>query len=127
MKPKTIKITYWCLIVLFSLAMLGDAFGGITKQQAGIDVLNHLGYPIYIMPFFGYLKLLGVIALLQTKFRNLKEWAFAGFAFNFIGAAVSRAAMGDGAGMVAMPVIMLAVLFVTYWFWRKYDALNTSK
>src|SRR3954471_8326892 len=124
MKPKTIKITYWCLIVLFSLAMLGDAFGGITKQQAGIDVLNHLGYPIYIMPFLGYLKLLGVIALLQTKFRNLKEWAFAGFAFNFIGAAVSRAAMGDGAGMVAMPLIMLAVLLVTYWFWRKYDALT---
>ena len=127
MKPKTIKITYWCLIVLFSLAMLGDAFGGITKQQAGIDVLNHLGYPVYVMPFLGYLKLLGVIALLQTKFRNLKEWAFAGFAFNFIGAAVSRAAMGDGAGMVAMPVIMLVVLFVTYWFWRKYNALNTSK
>ncbi|WP_295798692.1 DoxX family protein [Mucilaginibacter sp.] len=124
MKPKTIKITYWCLIVLFSLAMLADAFGGITKQQAGIDVLNHLGYPIYIMPFMGYLKVLGVIALLQTKFRNLKEWAFAGFAFNFIGAAVSRAAMGDGAGMVAMPLVMLAVLFVTYWFWRKYDALN---
>jgi len=124
MKPKTIKITYWCLTIVFSLAMLADAFGGITKQQAGIDVLNHLGYPIYIMPFLGYLKVLGVIALLQTKFRNLKEWAFAGFAFNFIGAAVSRAAMGDGAGMVAMPLVMLAVLFVTYWFWRKFDALN---
>ena len=124
MKPKTIKITYWCLIVLFSLATLGDAFGGITKQQAGIDVLNHLGYPIYIMPFMGYLKVLGVIALLQTKFRVLKEWAFAGFAFIFIGAAVSRGAMGDGVGMVAMPLVMLAVLFVTYWFWRKYDALN---
>jgi len=125
MKSKTIKITYWCLIVLFSLAMLGDAFGGITKQQAGVDVLNHLGYPIYIMPFMGYLKVLGVIALLQTKFRNLKEWAFAGFAFIFIGAAVSRAAMADGAGMIAMPLVMLAVLFVTYWFWRKYDSLNT--
>jgi len=124
MKPKTIKITYWCLIVLFSLAMLGDAFGGITKQQAGIDVLNHLGYPIYIMPFMGYLKVLGVIALLQIKFNNLKEWAFAGFAFIFFGAATSRAAMGDGAGMVAMPLIVLAVMFVTYWFWRKYDALN---
>lgn len=124
MKPKTIKISYWCLIVLFSIAMLGDAFGGITKQQAGIDVLNHLSYPIYIMPFLGYLKVLGVIALLQTKFRNLKEWAFAGFAFNFIGAAVSRAAVGDGTGMVAMPLVMLTVLFVTYWFWRKYDALN---
>jgi len=127
MKQKTIKITYWCLIVLFSLAMLGDAFGGITKQQAGIDVLNHLGFPVYIMPFMGVAKLLGVIALLQTRFRNLKEWAFAGFAFNFIGATVSRAAMGDGAGMVAMPLVMLAVMFVTYWFWRKYDVLNISK
>ena len=59
MNPKTIKITCWCLIVLFSLAMLGDAFGGITKQQAGIDVLNHLGYPIYIMPFSGISQAIG--------------------------------------------------------------------
>jgi len=126
MKPQTIKIFYWALTLLLSLAFLGDAFGGITKQQAGVDVLNHLGYPIYLMPFMGYLKVLGVIALLQTKFNTIKEWAFAGFAFIFVGAAVSRAAMGDSAGMIVMPVVVLGVLFLTYFFWNKYRTINAK-
>jgi len=112
------------LTILFALAMLGDAYGGITKQQAGIDVLTHLGFPIYMMPFMGVAKLLGAIALLQTKFRLAKEWAFAGFVFNFIGAAASRAATGDGAGLIIVPLVMLAVLCLTYYFWNKYDKLD---
>jgi len=126
MKPQTIKIFYWALTLLLSLAFLGDAFGGITKQQAGVDVLNHLGYPIYLMPFMGYLKVLGVIALLQTKFNTIKEWAFAGFAFIFVGAAVSRAATGDGVGMIVMPVVVLGLLFLTYFFWNKYRTINAK-
>src|ERR1700761_9681616 len=113
MKPKTIKIWYWILTVLFALAMLGDAYGGITKQQAGVDVLNHLGYPLYNLPMFGVAKLLGVIAILQNRFRTVKEWAFAGFAFNFIGAFVSRAIVGDGAGDLIPPLVALLFLFIT--------------
>lgn len=125
MKPKTIKTAYWILTILFALAMLGDAYGGITKQEAGVVVLNHLGYPIYNMPMFGVAKLLGAIALLQTKFRIIKEWAYAGFAFNFICAFVSRAIAGDGFGLLIMPLIMLAIMFVSYFFWKRYDKLRT--
>jgi hypothetical protein len=74
MKPKSIKITYWVLTVLLALAMAGDGFGGVTKQQAGIDVLNHLGYPVYFMVIMGFAKLLGVVAILQTKFKAIKEF-----------------------------------------------------
>lgn len=124
MKPQTIKIFYWVLTILLSLAFLGDAFGGITKQQAGVDALNHLGYPIYLMPFMGYLKVLGVIALVQTKWVNLKEWAFAGFAFIFAGAAVSRIFMADGAVMIIMPVVFFGLLLLTYFFWNKHRTVN---
>lgn len=48
MKPKTINTTYWVVTILFALAMLGDAYGGITKQEAGAVVLKHLGYPLTI-------------------------------------------------------------------------------
>ena len=126
MKPKTIKIWYWILTVLFALAMIGDAYGGITKQQAGVDVLNHLGYPLYNLPMYGVAKLLGAIAILQTKFKTIKEWAYAGFAFNFISAFTSRAIVGDGLGLLIAPVIMLAVLFITYYFWKKFDSLKAS-
>jgi hypothetical protein len=35
MNAKTIKIVYWVLTVIFALAMLGDSYGGITKQESG--------------------------------------------------------------------------------------------
>ncbi|WP_428331252.1 DoxX family protein [Mucilaginibacter sp.] len=126
MKPKTIKIIYWCVTILFALAMFGDAYGGITEQQAGVDVLNHLGYPIYNMPMFGVAKLLGAIALLQSRFRIIKEWAYAGFTFNFISAFVSRAIVGDGISLLIPPLIMLAIMFVSYFFWKKSQALAVA-
>jgi len=119
MNAKTVRILYWTLTCLFALFTLGDAFGGITKQQAGIDVLKHLGYPDYIMPFLGVAKLLGVAAILQQKLQTIKEWAYGGFAFNFIGAFVSRAVLGDAAGMLLIPLVALAIMFASYFLWRQ--------
>ena len=122
MKVKTVRTIYWILTVLFALAMLGDAYGGITRQQAGVDVLNHLGYPLYNLPMFGIAKLLGAIAILQNKFRTIKEWAFAGFAFNFIAAFLSRAIVGDSIGLLVPPIVMLIIMSVIYYFWKKHDS-----
>ncbi|MBD1385230.1 DoxX family protein [Mucilaginibacter rigui] len=126
MNPKTIKIIYRALTILFALAMLGDAYGGITKQEAGQEVMRHLGYPIYIMVITGIFKLLGAIAILQNKFTTIKEWAFAGFAINFIGAFASRAAIGDSANLLIMPLVILAIMFILYYFWKKYQTIKTT-
>jgi hypothetical protein len=48
-----------------------------------------------------------------------KEWAYAGFAFNFIGAFASRAFVGDEIGLLIPPVVMLGVLFGAYYLWKK--------
>jgi uncharacterized membrane protein YwaF len=126
MSPKTIKIIYWVLTVLFGLAMLGDAYGGISKQQAGQEVMRHLGYPIYIMVITGVFKLLGAVAILQNRFKTIKEWAFAGFAINFIGAFASRAFVGDDIGLLIPPLVMLLVMFILYYFWKKFNSIKTD-
>ncbi|MFA6248227.1 MAG: DoxX family protein [Mucilaginibacter sp.] len=126
MNTKTVKIVYWGLTILFALAMLGDAYGGISKQEAGQEVMRHLGYPIYIMVITGVFKLFGAIAILQNKFKIIKEWAFAGFAINFIGAFASRAAVGDGAGLLIMPLVILVIMFILYYFWKKYQTIKTT-
>jgi hypothetical protein len=89
MKPKTIKTLYWIFTVLFLLAMLGDAYGGITMQQAGKDSLAKLGYPMYLLVIMGSAKIAGVVAIAQTKYRIIKEWAYSGFTISFIGAFLS--------------------------------------
>jgi hypothetical protein len=124
MNPKTIKIVYWTLTILFALSAIGDAMGGLTMAKPGVDAMHHLGYPLYLMTFLSILKLLGVVAIVQTKFQTIKEWAYAGFAFTFIGAFASRASMGDGIGLLIIPLVMLVILFAMHYFWRKFEQVN---
>ncbi len=124
MKPKTIKILYWIFTILFALAMLGDAYGGITMQQAGKDSLAKLGYPMYLLVIMGSAKVFGVIAILQTKYKVIKEWAYSGFTISFIGAFLSWAAVGAGTASLVPPVVMLAVMFFTYYLWKKYEQVK---
>ncbi len=123
MNPKTIKILYWSLTIFFALFMLMDGFGGISRQQAGIEVMKHLGYPVYALSIFGIAKILGAVALLQTRFATIKEWAYAGFTINFIGAMMSRAYAGDGIGWMLFPLIPLGVMFTSYFFWKRFQQL----
>ena len=122
MNTKTIKILYWVTLGLFCLFHVFDAIGGITMQQAGIDAMHVMGYPIYLMPFLAVLKLLGVAALLQNKFTGIKEWAFAGFAFTLIGASVSHICVADSTLFAILPLIFLVILLTAYFCWQKLQA-----
>jgi len=119
MKQSTTKILCIVFTLLFAAFAVMDGFGGITKQQAGIDVMQHLGYPVYAMQIMGIAKILGALAIVQTKYNTVKEWAYAGFAINFIGAFASRAFVGDGGMWLVFPLILLAFMFVPYLLWKK--------
>jgi hypothetical protein len=54
-------------------------------------------------------KLLGAAALLAPRLALLKEWAYAGIAFDLSGAAFSHAAIGHPAAKVAVPAVLLAI------------------
>jgi uncharacterized membrane protein len=125
MNPKAIKTTYRILTIVFALLMLMDGSAGVVKEKTGQEVMNHLGYPIDIMVITGAFKILGAIAILQNKYKTIKEWAFAGFAINFIGAFASRAFMGDAIGLLIPPLVVLAVMFVVYYFWKKFETVKT--
>jgi uncharacterized membrane protein YphA (DoxX/SURF4 family) len=116
---KTTKNLYWIFTILFSLLLLMDAIGGITRQQGGQDVMRHLGFPMYLLSIVGIAKLLAVVAMVQTRFVAIKEWAFAGITINFIGAFASRAFVGDGVFETIFPLIMLALFLAPYFLWKR--------
>jgi uncharacterized membrane protein YphA (DoxX/SURF4 family) len=99
---------YW---ITTSLASLNLVIAG-TAYLAGVQVVRdgfaELGYPAYLITLLGGCKVLGGIALLAPGFPRLKEWAYAGIAFNLIGAAVSHAAVGHPAAKVIAPLVVLA-------------------
>ena len=121
---RTLRITYWSLLGLFSLSMLMDGIAGVMREQTGQEVMRHLGYPLYAMVIFGTAKILGVVALLQLRFRTINEWAYAGFTINFIGAAASWALAGNGIGALVPPFMMLAVLFLLYVVRNRFDRVS---
>ncbi|ARS41112.1 hypothetical protein CA265_16195 [Sphingobacteriaceae bacterium GW460-11-11-14-LB5] len=116
---KKLKTWYWIATIIFALMMIMDGIGGITQQEAGKEVLKHLGYPMYLLIIVGIAKLLGAASILQNKFAAIKEWAYAGFAINFIGAFASRAFVGDGISLLIPPLVALVIMFIPYILWKK--------
>lgn len=127
MTARTLRNSYWAATVLFAAMLVMDGIGGVVQAEAGKVALDHLGYPQYLLWIAGIAKLFAAVAILQTRYRVIKEWAFAGFAITCYGAFLSRAAVGDGAGLLAFPVVFLAIMFVPYVLWKKYDAQRSDK
>ncbi|HTF82073.1 MAG TPA: DoxX family protein [Cytophagales bacterium] len=75
-----------------------------------------VGLPLYLMPLLGTAKLLGAIALVLPFLKVVKEWAYAGFAFIFIGATWVH--LATHTPFVA-PLVFLGILGVSYWFHRR--------
>jgi hypothetical protein len=115
---KNMTKAYWAATGIFALLLLMDGIGGVTRSPLGEEVLLHLGYPLYLMPFLGALKILAAAAVLQTRFTAIKEWAYAGFAFNCLGAFVSRLVVGDSGIDLWFPWIFLLFGAVPYALWK---------
>lgn len=87
-------ILFWVFTGLFSAVMLMSTIPNILSSQEWVDVFNQLGYPLYLLPFLGVAKLLGIMALLIPGFPRIKEWAYAGLFFDLTGAVYSGLAVG---------------------------------
>lgn len=127
MKPKTIKTFYWVVTILYSLFFLMDGVMGIMQIEEGQEIMRHLGYPVYVLTILGVAKFLGALAILQTKSRMLKEWAYAGFTFHFLGACASRIFVGDHIGLILSPLIFLTVMFISYFLWKKVERMKAEQ
>ena len=114
------------MTILFSLAMLFSGFSEVMQTKQAMEVMKHLGYPIYVNTIIGTAKILGVIAILQWKFRTLKEWAYAGFTIDFLGAAASIYFSGDGILKALSVIPFFVVMFLSYFLWKKVERLKKS-
>jgi len=91
-----------------------------SQSEMAKQGIAHLGYPAYFGVMLAVFKVLGALVLIIPKVpATLKEWAYAGFTFDFIAASVSHAAV-DGIKFDAFfPMIVLAVLMVSYVYYHK--------
>ena len=125
---KKINIIYWVSTGLFAAFMLLGSIPDVIQHPQAVEmVVKHLGYPAYFLPYLGVAKLLGVAAILYPGFPRLKEWAYAGFAFDMISAMYSGYAVGDPPFswlFILLPIAVMAVSYVYYH--KKLKALLTE-
>lgn len=107
-------IGYWIATTLFCLAMTVGGSTNLLRIEAQKEIMTALGYPVYLMTILGIAKLLGVVALLIPKTPLLKEWAYAGFTFNLLGASVSHAFCADPVVDTIVPLVVLGIAVVSY-------------
>lgn len=106
---KTRKIAYAITTGLLALAFLAGGVFDLLRTPEVLEGMSHLGYPVYFASIIGLWKVLGAVAIVAPGFPRLKEWAYAGIFFDLTGAAVSHAAVGDPAGNIITPLVMLVI------------------
>ena len=108
------KIIFWTATTIIFL--FEGVLPALTSQtEVAKEGIRHLGYPEYFGNALVVFKVLGTLALIIPQVpARLKEWAYAGFVFDFIFASISHWAV-DGLGFPTFfPLIVLAVLMVSY-------------
>ena len=94
-RAKGIVIGFWIATALFCLQMSFTAYAQLTLPQVA-EAFTHLGFPAYFRVELALAKLLGVLVLLAPVPARLKEWAYAGFAFDLTSAMIAHFSVGDG-------------------------------
>lgn len=116
---KKTKIIYWIFTGLFAALMLMSSISNIMSVPDAIVIFKHLGYPVYLIPFLGVAKLLGVVAILIPGFPRIKEWAYAGFVYDLTGAVYSSISVGDPASGWMPIFIGYIIIAGSYIFYHK--------
>ncbi len=109
---KTNKIIYYTATLLLSGLMLLSATMYITKFSEMSKGFQMLGYPPYLPAILATAKILGVAALLVRRFTTLREWAYAGFFFNFTLALIAHIQTQTSVVMVLLAFALLATSWV---------------
>ena len=118
---KTSKIIFW--ITTSIIFLLEGIMPALTSQtELAKQGIRHLGYPEYFGNALIVFKILGALILIIPKVpARIKEWAYAGFTFNFIFATISHAAIDGINFQTFFPLIILAILLVSYIYYHKLN------
>ena len=107
-------IGYWIATALVAFSMGSGGVADALRIQPVVEGMTKLGYPIYFCIILGVWKVLGTIAILIPGTPRLKEWAYAGIAFDLTGAAASHLFAGDPFTEAIAPLVLTALTFASW-------------
>ncbi|MEM6318568.1 MAG: DoxX family protein [Bacteroidota bacterium] len=117
---KNITWIYRISTGLLSALMLMSAGMYFFNHAEVSQSFNNLGYPAYIIYPLAIAKILGLVAIWTNQSESLKEWAYAGFFFDFVLAFSAHLMVGDGE--YAPAIVATVLLFTSYFSWKKLSS-----
>lgn len=107
-------VAYWILTGLIVVSQGASGVMDLVGADPVRDGILALGYPEYLLMILGPAKIAGVIVLAIPGALRLKEWAYAGFCVDFLGATASHTLHGDGPELIIPPLVVFAILMGSY-------------
>lgn len=120
-KMKKETIIFWTATTI--IALFEGVMPALTSQtELAKEGIRHLGYPEYFGNALVVFKVLGVLALVVPQIpKRVKEWAYAGFTFNFIFASISHGVVDGINVQTFFPMLVLGILAVSYVYYHKLN------
>lgn len=118
---KTLKITYWIVTGMVSLALLSGGSMMLMKNETMVGNFVKMGMPLYLLPLLGIAKVSAAIGLILPFFPRLKEWIYAGITILLTGAIWVHIAAGDAAGAPGAFMVLL-LMSASYFIYRRIEA-----
>jgi hypothetical protein len=111
---KKANIIFWVsTTIIFLLEGLMPALTSQTEMAK--EAIKHFGYPEYFGIMLTVFKVLGTLALIIPQIpARIKEWAYAGFAIDFIAAFVSIWAVDGLKTDLFIPIVAMVILIASY-------------
>jgi hypothetical protein len=105
---------YWTATGVTAFVFLSGGAAYLAGASFAVAGVVELGYPAYFVTLLGFWKTLGGLAVLAPRFPRVKEWAYAGMAFDLTAAAVSHAAAGHPTVKVLVPLVLLGIVAASW-------------
>jgi hypothetical protein len=124
-RSKGLVIGFWIVTALFCLQIGFTAYAQLRLPQVAA-AFAHLGFPDYFRVQLSLAKLIGLTVLVAPVPARLKEWAYAGFAFDLGSAVYAHLAVGDGPQAWGWAAGTGVLWGLSYFFWRRLQASEGS-
>jgi hypothetical protein len=114
---KKTKIIYWIFTGLLCAGLLSSSIPELMGVPQATTFITNLGYPAYLVMFLAIARILAVGGILIPKFPQITEWAYAGIAFDLVGATYSQIAMKlppQAWGFMSIWFIVFAFSYIFY-------------
>jgi len=123
---KKTMTAFWTVTGLFCLQLAFTGYAQLRLPQVAA-AFTHLGFPDYFRVGLSFAKFAGVLVLLAPVPARLKEWAYAGFAFDVASAIIAHLAVGDGPQAWGWPAGTGVLWGLSYFLWRRLQAAPATQ